>query len=151
MPSTITNSMSTLWSSRRPWSAREPMRRCAHHRRAPAARLHRSSAAAATSPSSFPTKSSRNPNASRAEKKKKPTRSKKPKAGKNPPKRAPKILPDTEVIPHSPEQLIFLWARKSIPIGFRLAVTKDWRSKWFASKQEFRGKPPQRSSRFAAI
>ena len=23
------------------------------------------------------------------------------------------------------------------PIGFRLAVQKDWRSKWYANKQEF--------------
>lgn len=27
--------------------------------------------------------------------------------------------------------------QKVNPIGFRLAVTKDWRSKWFATKQEF--------------
>ncbi len=27
--------------------------------------------------------------------------------------------------------------RKVNPIGFRLAVQKDWRSKWYASKQEF--------------
>ncbi|MEM6910776.1 MAG: 30S ribosomal protein S3 [Verrucomicrobiota bacterium] len=27
--------------------------------------------------------------------------------------------------------------RKVNPIGFRLAVNKDWRSKWFAGKQEF--------------
>jgi small subunit ribosomal protein S3 len=29
--------------------------------------------------------------------------------------------------------------QKVNPIGFRLAVNKDWRSKWFASKQEFPG------------
>ncbi len=29
--------------------------------------------------------------------------------------------------------------QKVNPIGFRLAVTKDWRSKWFASKQDFAG------------
>ena len=27
--------------------------------------------------------------------------------------------------------------RKVNPIGFRLAVQKDWRSKWYATKQEF--------------
>lgn len=27
--------------------------------------------------------------------------------------------------------------QKTNPIGFRLAVTKDWRSKWFASRKEF--------------
>ena len=27
--------------------------------------------------------------------------------------------------------------QKVNPIGYRLAVTKDWRSKWFATKQEF--------------
>ncbi len=27
--------------------------------------------------------------------------------------------------------------QKCNPIGFRLAVTKDWRSKWYASKKEF--------------
>ena len=28
--------------------------------------------------------------------------------------------------------------QKCNPIGFRLAITKDWRSKWYASKKEFR-------------
>ena len=28
--------------------------------------------------------------------------------------------------------------QKCNPIGFRLAVTKDWRSKWYASKKEYR-------------
>ena len=27
--------------------------------------------------------------------------------------------------------------QKTNPIGFRLAVNKDWRSKWFASRKEF--------------
>ncbi|MBI3879047.1 MAG: 30S ribosomal protein S3 [Verrucomicrobia bacterium] len=27
--------------------------------------------------------------------------------------------------------------QKTNPIGFRIAVTKDWRSKWFANKKEF--------------
>ena len=31
--------------------------------------------------------------------------------------------------------------QKTNPIGFRLAVNKDWRSKWFASRKEFLGDP----------
>src|SRR6266487_5166029 len=27
--------------------------------------------------------------------------------------------------------------QKTNPIGFRIAVTRDWRSKWYADKQEF--------------
>ena len=27
--------------------------------------------------------------------------------------------------------------QKTNPIGFRIAVTKDWRSKWYAEKKEF--------------
>ncbi|MDP6035563.1 MAG: 30S ribosomal protein S3, partial [Verrucomicrobiota bacterium] len=27
--------------------------------------------------------------------------------------------------------------QKTHPIGLRVAVTKDWQSKWFAEKQEF--------------
>ena len=41
--------------------------------------------------------------------------------------------------------------QKTNPIGFRLAVTKDWGSKWFAEKKDF-GKllaeDPQRFARF---
>ena len=27
--------------------------------------------------------------------------------------------------------------QKTNPIGFRIAVTRDWRSKWYAGKKEF--------------
>ncbi len=27
--------------------------------------------------------------------------------------------------------------QKTNPIGFRICVTKDWRSKWYADKKEF--------------
>ena len=50
---------------------------------------------------------------------------------------------DTTDAEDHPKLLAHFMGQKVNPIGYRLALTKDWRSRWYANPKEYAGVPAQ--------